>query len=196
MINSLVRPEESEFDMKRFWEHSVGSAIIADKLQTDRVLKLKREIEFNEYWIGTLLHDVGKLVLGFFFWDWFVRVQSHRSDKGGTFRQAEIEMGDVASHPRLGQLMLLNNDMGEDVVAAVGKHHEPGDEPSDLVSLVHVADNLAKDLGLGYLPGEEGEYDDAVLASVGLSENRIETLRDEMSVDVVDEIRAVVDQCT
>jgi hypothetical protein len=30
MINSLVRPEESDFDLKRFWEHSVGSAIIAD----------------------------------------------------------------------------------------------------------------------------------------------------------------------
>ena len=70
MINSLVKPEESKFDMKRFWEHSVGCAIIADKLYTERHVKLQAEIEFNDYWIGSLLHDVGKLVIGFFFWDW------------------------------------------------------------------------------------------------------------------------------
>jgi HD-like signal output (HDOD) protein len=66
MINSLVKPEESEFDLKRFWEHSVGSAIIADKLQADGIVKFSKPIEFNEYWTGTLLHDVGKLVLGSF----------------------------------------------------------------------------------------------------------------------------------
>ena len=195
MINSLVKPEESEFDLKRFWEHSVGSAIIADKLQADGIVKFSKPIEFNEYWIGTLLHDVGKLVLGFFFWDWFVKVQSHRAEHGESFRQAEVEMGDVASHARLGQLMLLNSDMGEDVVAAVGRHHEPGDEPSDLLSLVNVADNLAKDLSLGYLPGEEGEYDDHVLASLGISREQLDTVREDMSGEVVEEIRTVVAQC-
>ena len=104
-------------------------------------------------------------------------------------------MGDVASHARLGQLMLLNSDMGEDVVAAVGRHHEPGDEPSDLLSLVNVADNLAKDLSLGYLPGEEGEYDDHVLASLGISREQLDTVREDMSGEVVEEIRTVVAQC-
>ena len=195
MINSLVKPDESEFDLKRFWEHSVGSAIIADKLQTDGIVRFAKPIEFNEYWIGALLHDVGKLVLGFFFWDWFVKVQSHRAEQGESFRQAEVDMGDVASHARLGQLMLLNSDMGEDVVAAVGRHHEPGDEPSDLVSLVYVADNLAKDLGLGYLPGEVGEFDDKVLTSLKMTRERLDAVREDMSGDVVDEIRAVVAQC-
>ena len=65
MINSLVKPQESEFDLKRFWEHSVGTAIIADKLVTDRLVRLEKPLEFSDYWIGALLHDVGKLVLGF-----------------------------------------------------------------------------------------------------------------------------------
>ena len=64
MIN-MVKPQESEFDLKRFWEHSAGTAIIADKLVTDRLVRLEKPLEFSDYWIGALLHDVGKLVLGF-----------------------------------------------------------------------------------------------------------------------------------
>ena len=95
MINSLVKPRESEFDLKRFWEHSVGTAIIADKLVTDGLVRLKKPLEFTDYWIGSLLHDVGKLVLGFFFWDWMSRILAHRTDKGCSFREAEIALGDV-----------------------------------------------------------------------------------------------------
>lgn len=194
MINSLVKPEESKFDMKRFWEHSVGCAIIADKLYTEHHVRIKAEIEFNDYWIGSLLHDVGKLVIGFFFWDWFVRVEEHRKETGGSFRSAEHDLGDVASHERIGQLMLLNNDMGEDSVSAVANHHEAAAE-ADLVRLVHLANNLSKDLGLGYFPGEEPEYDADVLKALAIDEGKLQALRDQLAAEVVDEIKAMVDQC-
>ena len=29
----------------------------------------------NEYWVAALLHDVGKRILGFFFWSYFQRVE-------------------------------------------------------------------------------------------------------------------------
>jgi HD-like signal output (HDOD) protein len=80
MINSLVKPQESECSLKRFREHSVGTAIIADKLVTDRLVRLEKPLEFSDYWIGTLLHDVGNLVLGFFFWDWMSRILEHHRE--------------------------------------------------------------------------------------------------------------------
>lgn len=190
MINSLVKPEESKFDMKRFWEHSVGCAIIADKLYTERHVQIKAEIEFNDYWIGSLLHDVGKLVIDFFFWDWFVRVEENRYERGGSFRSAERDLGDVASHERIGQLMLLNNDMGEDSVSAVAKHHDAAAE-ADLVRLVHLANNLSKDLGLGYFPGEDSDYDADVLKALAIDEGKLQDLRDQLAA----EVKAMVDQC-
>jgi hypothetical protein len=138
---------------------------------------------------------VGKLVLGFFFWDWLERVQAHRAQKGESFRQAEADLGDVASHDRVGQLMLLNADMGEEAVAAVGLHHGAGEDPSDLLCLVHMANNLSKDLGLGYLPGEESEYAEGVLKKLGLDEGKLQGLRDSLAEDIVEEIRTVVSQC-
>ena len=38
------------------------------------MLPWKEELAFNDYWIGALLHDAGKLVLGFFFWDHFEEI--------------------------------------------------------------------------------------------------------------------------
>jgi HD-like signal output (HDOD) protein len=194
MINSLVKPQDTEFDLKRFWEHSVGTAIIADKLVVDRLVRTAKPLEFTDYWIGALLHDVGKLVLGFFFWDWMSRILAHRVAKGVTFRQAEIDLGDVAGHQRVGQLMLLNSDMGEAAVAAVGHHHEMP-EPDDLLRLLHVANNLAKAVGLGTLPGEEAEFDDSALRELGLDADGVQQLREDLEKHMVQEIRTVVANC-
>ena len=67
LINSLVKPEESAFYLRRFWGHSVGTAVIADKLYTEGMISLGTEL--NDYWIGSLMHDIGKFILCFFFWD-------------------------------------------------------------------------------------------------------------------------------
>jgi HD-like signal output (HDOD) protein len=115
--------------------------------QHQYVAHITRDRHAHHARIGALLHDVGKLVLGFFFWDWMLRILTHRAEKNCSFRQAEVDLGDVASHQRVGQL-LLNSDMGENAVNAVGNHHELSD-PDDLLRLLHVADNLAKSVGLG-----------------------------------------------
>ena len=66
-MNSLVKPQESPFDLERYWMLSVSCALIADRPYREGTVKFARETPFNDYWIGSLLHDIGKLVLGFFF---------------------------------------------------------------------------------------------------------------------------------
>jgi HD-like signal output (HDOD) protein len=195
LINSLVRPHDSRFDLRRFWEHSVGSAVIADKLYTDRLVPRRAEIAFSDYWVAALLHDVGKLVLGFFFWDWFAKVVERVEHGELGFRTAETDLGDVASHDRVGQLVLLNADMGEEAVAAVGKHHAPGKDPGPLLCLVHLANNLCKDLGLGCLPGDHGDYDEGVLEAFGIDNDGVGKLRETLGQGMVGQVKALVEQC-
>ncbi|MBT4097514.1 MAG: HDOD domain-containing protein [Gemmatimonadetes bacterium] len=195
MINGLVKPEDSDFELQRFWEHSVATAIIADKLCVEKKLRLAGgELEFTDYWIGSLLHDIGKLVLGFFFWDWTTRLLGHSRNKSVSFRQAEIDMGDVAGHQRLGQLLLINADMGAEAVGVVGHHHDLH-ETTDLECLVHLADNLAKAVGLGFLPGDEPEFDEKAMAQVGVSAAALEQIKEDLEESTVEEIRTVVAQC-
>jgi len=64
-----------------------------------------------------------------------------------------------------------------------------------LVRLVHVANNLCKDLGLGYFPRVQPEYDVEVLEALRVDQGRLDVLRERLAADVVDEIREMVDQC-
>ena len=103
-------------------------------------------------------------------------------------------MGDVAGHQRLGQLLLINADMGEEAVGVVGHHHDL-DETTDLECVVHLADNLAKAVGLGFLPGEDPEFDDQVMAKLGVNADALEVIKEELEQSTVEEIRTVVAQC-
>ncbi len=196
LINSLIKPEESHFDLRRFWIHSVGSAHIADKIYGERLVQFDNDIGISEYWVAALLHDVGKLILGFFFWSYFHRVEQMMTGTNVSFREAEARLGDIVTHQQVGQLLLMRAAMGEHVVKVVATHNDIESLPNALQCLVHLADNLAKDFGLGYLPQERGHYDPAVLRAVNLDENGLEALRVSLGHTVVAEIMEVVDRCT
>ncbi len=195
LINNLVKPSESEFDLRRFWEHSIGCALIAERLYSKSMIKLGEKVEFNDYWIGALLHDVGKLVLGFFFWDWFARIIEQCEKNQASFRAIEAKMGDVASHERVGQMLIVNANMGERLANAIGSHHYPGENPSSLACLIHMANNLCNDLGLGYLPGDKAHYDVRVLQHLGLGNADVAQLRNALSEDINEEVKSLVSLC-
>ena len=199
LMNSFVKSEDSSFDLERFWVHSLGSAMIAHKLYTEGLINLDEKVEFNQYWIAALLHDVGKLVLGLFFPKYFDNVLSRMSpdaDFGRDFREAEAEVGRVGMHEDIGRLLLLKADASEQLVDAVGTHHAGSPAPGALICLLHLSDNLCKDLGLGYLPEEKGTYSPAVLQKLDLDETKIKKLKDDLGEAMVKEIEEVVNRST
>ena len=74
LVNTFVHTGSSGFDLQRFWEHSLACAVIADRLCEGGLVTLETEVRFNDYWMAALLHDCGKVVQGFFFWEWFERI--------------------------------------------------------------------------------------------------------------------------
>jgi HD-like signal output (HDOD) protein len=196
LINSLIKPQDSPFDMRRFWEHSVGCALIADKIYKDKLIPLQAEVAFDQYWLGALLHDIGRLVLGFFFWDYFESVQKRmlRSNKV-SFRRAETRLGDVVNHEYLGRLLMLNARAEPDLVEAVGNHHNTGGRPSPLICLIHLADNFCKHLGLGYHPEEQEVYSAAVLNTLQLDQAKLENIKTSLGEATISEIKELVNRC-
>jgi HD-like signal output (HDOD) protein len=195
LINSLVKPENSPFNVRRFWVHSVGCAVIADKLYVEKLVQLQDPVPVDHYWIGAVLHDVGKLVMGFFFWDAFEAILQRMNTPKTPFHWAEARLGNAVTHEYLGQLMLLRAKADPEIVELVKGHNNVGRKPSPLVCLVNVADNLCKDLGLGYLEKEQGVYSPAVLAGVGLSEEQLQILKDTMGQKMTDEVEDLVGLC-
>ena len=195
LINGLVKPEQSPFDLRRFWEHSVGCAVIADRLSTGKLLALGHAVPFDAYWIAALLHDLGKLVLGFFAWEYFAEVLTRMDSHDMWFRQAEERLGHEVTHEYLGRLLLLQANASPELVEAVGSHNLPGSRPSPLVCLVHVANNLCKELGLGYLPSEKAKYRASVLSALQMTQQDMDHLAASLGTDVVAQIRELTEQC-
>ncbi|MFT5378440.1 MAG: HD-like signal output (HDOD) protein, partial [Candidatus Latescibacterota bacterium] len=196
LINSLVKPEESRFDLNRFWIHSVGSALVADRIVQDKLVVIEDWDACRNYWMASLMHDVGELVLGFFFWSYFEQIVDLAESGKMPFREAESHMASGVTHEQVGQLLLLRSGMPRDVVQAVKLHHRPESPPPPLVSLVHLADNLCKDMGMSYVPGERGQYSEAVLRSLQLSSSGLDQLRERLRRSVAGEIEELFERCT
>jgi HD-like signal output (HDOD) protein len=197
LINSFVKPQESGFDLKRFWLHSVACAVIADQLYTSGKLPLKATVQFDDYWIAALLHDIGKLFLGSFFWPYFAAVSRRfeQEEQPSDFRRAEAHFGDIANHEHIGRLLLIKSKMPAGLIEAVATHHSGGPTPRPLVCLIHLADNLCKDLGQGYLPESRACYNPAVLRAMRLRPTDTQALLESLPPDLQNDIDEFVGRC-
>lgn len=61
---------------------------------------------------------------------------------------------------------------------------------------LHLSDQICKDLGLGYINGERGQYSDSVLRALELDRAGLDQLREQLRDTMVDEIMDVVERCT
>ena len=198
LMNTFVKPEDSNFDLRRFWEHSIGCAMLAEKICTDELIKFSEEIPFDTYWIGSILHDIGKMILGLFFWEHFENVISKMAEgEEGlmSFREAETLLGDAANHVHVGQILLMKSNVRPALVEAVRSHHKLDENSDELTSLLYLVNNLCKDLGLGYLPDEVGQYPEELLTTLKISAEDLEKLKEQMTEEVVPNIKDVVELC-
>ncbi len=195
LMTHLVKPESSQFDIERFWTHSLACAFIANRLVQNKNIAALKALPFNDYWISSLLHDIGKLALGFFFWSHFEAVLVEMGKKQSTFREAEKELGDVANHEYLGKLLLLKSRVGPLLIEAISAHDTPTKAPVPLACLVHLANNLSKELGLGYLPEEKTDYNSTMLKVLALDKKKLRAIRSDLRHNAAEEIKDLVQRC-
>ena len=116
----------------------------------------------------------------------------HTPAFSGVERKEELTLNEAIV--RLGLKILLKAQVGSEMVAAVASHHTTGNNPDGLVCLVHMADNLCKDLGMGYLADERGRYSAAVLQAFKLEKTDLKELKEKLQ-PIVEQTRQMVDQC-
>ncbi len=127
------------FDQQRFWEHSLGTAItsrvICKMLGTDPG-------EVDEFFVGGLIHDLGKVVLAL-----SVPMLYSRAFKYGE----ENKLGGLASesekigidHAEVGSMLGRKWSLSELLVDAILNHHQPAEDSGRLTWVVHTANYYA-----------------------------------------------------
>jgi HD-like signal output (HDOD) protein len=192
LATSFARSQDTLFDYQRFWAHSVACALVAHRLVTDRSLPLAAAPEFSDYWIVCLLHDIGKLVMGTFFWEHFARVMGESVTGEMSFREAERRLGDVAHHTEIGQLVLERSHMKPLLTQTVGHHHDLPDIPEDLDCLLHVSNYICHRLGMSYPVGGDVSFDDKVFQAMHLSQQDIDQLADDIGGPVLAQVKELL----
>ncbi|HEY3197064.1 MAG TPA: HDOD domain-containing protein [Nitrospirales bacterium] len=145
-VINLFRAQGSElFRPAEFWKHSVGTALAAKELA-----RHLGEKQVEEFFVGGLMHDIGKLVHEEYFCEPFRQACSLALSNDILLLQAEQEVLHF-THDQTGGLLLKHWNLPLKVVAMVRFHHQPAEaaECQREAGVIHLADILCRAKGLG-----------------------------------------------
>jgi putative nucleotidyltransferase with HDIG domain len=150
VVAASLRDVFSRFGLSErlLWEHSVAAAIAATTLAR-KVGGHARD----EAFVGGLVHDIGKLLMLFQAEKEYGEVM--RTVYAGAAEPLEAEQDAFGfDHTEIGALVLEKWRLPEELVEAIGCHHNPratttGDGARKLASLIEVADRMCLREGFG-----------------------------------------------
>ena len=178
-VINLFRAQGSEiFRPAEFWKHSVGTALAAKELA-----RHLGEKQVEEFFVGGLIHDIGKLVHDEYFGDSFRQACSLAIRNDMLLRQAEQEVLHF-THDQTGGLLLTQWNLPAKVVAMVNYHHQPAEarEYQREAGVIHLADILCRAKGMG--SGGDNKIpllDHSTWNSLGLTLGDLEQVMQRMS---------------
>jgi putative nucleotidyltransferase with HDIG domain len=124
------------FDITEFWKHSLAVAV------TSKSLAEKTGIHFaDDFFVGGLLHDMGKMVLLQHFKDLFHKVWQTVKKNNQSFYEAEKIQIQI-DHAQIGGYLARKWQLPMALVDAIRNHHDVGLNANDinLSMIVHAAD--------------------------------------------------------
>ena len=188
MADTFKEPGSSaEFDLRRFWLHSVSVGETAQSLQKRAKLDTGGEV-----FTAGLLHDIGSLLLATYFPEDYKLAFVHAHEHAIPLHRAEREVLGF-DHGHIGGYLAEQWHLPSRLNQAVRYHHAPeeADPPSRTAALIHIADQLCTQLefGLGEWHSEKPIEEDAgwIAANdilVPDAQLKVDTFRDHVKADI------------
>ncbi len=142
-----------DFDVRVFWEHSIATAYFADLLA--RKLNLPKD---EGFYLGGLLHDIGKLLLFQYFPLRFEEIVLKEITADLPAIKAEEDILGI-NHAEIGGYLSRKWKFSKDLCRSIELHHSQSfSELNNLEKVIWLANILAKKASLA-LPWENREVD-------------------------------------
>lgn len=158
------------------WEHALVSAIASRAFA--RSLRFAR---FEEAFIGGLLHDIGKSVMGVKFPERYASLLRTVYNEKGVCLDLELELFGF-DHAMVGEALVTQWNLAPSLQAAVRWHHDPihaAEEHRPLAAIVALANHLALEEKVGI--GDPSHLEGASLQAMeilGLGPEALEGLKE------------------
>jgi HD-like signal output (HDOD) protein len=167
--------DEREFDRRKFWKHSVATAICARLIVSATAPGQKEEEE--AFTLG-ILHDVGKVFLDTSYHEQFLNVlKEHRKNRKEPFYETERRMLGI-DHGEIGSLIIDKWNLPENFIEPIKYHHFPS-LASDkfMTGVLHVADIISKYSVANYDGADiVSQISEEALIAINLKEQNIKTV--------------------
>lgn len=131
------------------WKHSLGTAVIARKIAKHKGVK-----DAEEIMVGSMLHDLGKVVLSFIAAEEYEMAVHLAEENHIHIAVAEQEIFGV-DHTRVGLWVAEHWHLPERLQDLILNHHNPSSSELNPTgaAIIHTADILARCMDYGY-PGD------------------------------------------
>ena len=133
-----------ELDEYELWRHSVATALAAELVSQASTVRVP-----GAAFTAALLHDIGKLLLDRHLGRESVEnIRNLMTREGMVYIEAERQVLGT-DHAHIGGAVVHRWRFPDELVRAIGQHHNPDTEPTPVLDTVHVANLVAKLIGVG-----------------------------------------------
>lgn len=143
----MFRKYESSqmFDMRKFWEHSVGCAVAAKVLAETAYLGSP-----DDMFAGGLLHDVGKLIHAIYLYEDFSAVIRDVDARGVPLYESEKAILGY-DHTYTGRELAMRWSLSQGTISMIAHHHlsDGSTVLTKEVAAVHIGNSMCIAMGLG-----------------------------------------------
>jgi len=182
------------FKARDLWAHSVAAGA-AGKMITDAI----RTGMADEAFLAGLMHDIGVIVELQYDRDRFAQLIDELSiDEDGVPGRDMMELETRifgATHQSFGRALCEKWKFPHSLAVSTGWHHNPLDLPEEgrmLACIVHIADKLAGDLGVGFrLDQTDLEISDDVLDVLALPREKLQEIAEALP-EMQSEVRTLL----
>ena len=145
VVNRFEGISDELINMTKFWEHSLATAIAARSLAS-----IHREANLESFFVGGMLHDLGRLVLFAKLPEESTSVLEGCKDTNRPLIEIEAEIFGF-DHTDVGRELFKSWNLPAALEEVAGCHHHPqkATTAAMLASTVHCADIIVHAMGIG-----------------------------------------------
>jgi putative nucleotidyltransferase with HDIG domain len=141
-IGMLPHTSSGGYDLNRFLNHSLTTAAISRLLARTRGVS---ESELGDYFVASLLHDIGQMVLGQYMPEEFQQAMALAKERAIPIHEAEREVIGL-DHAEIGAMLAESWELPPQLISCIRNHHQVNnlEEPTPLEKTVFIANQVSK----------------------------------------------------
>jgi len=151
MMETLKVVGNRKFDQKNYWVHSILTAAASKRIADDLGYQTSGEV-----FTAGLLHDMGIPIIYKYFNKEYKQIVNAVSKKDMNYLEAEEKFLGI-THQDVGRYLVDRWNLPIAIADVISYHHQPtlAEKNRELTALVHLADNMTRQLMIGNFSWDE-----------------------------------------